>query len=100
MPPGPVAMGRLRPAWRQRLLQPDLLDQPAVALGIAERQERVVAGPLRVWARRLTAFLEVVHLADVHTPAGELGPGGLDIRDHQVQALNGAVRARVAHERD
>ena len=30
------------------------------------------------------------HLADVHAAADEIGPGGVDVLDHQFQTLNGA----------
>src|SRR3984893_17487154 len=81
----------------------DLLQQPAVAVGIAERRERAVAAmlgirtanpepPKQVGLVRAgvhpTGVVE--HLADRDTAAKQLFAGGLDVGDDQVQALGGA----------
>ncbi len=76
----------------------DLLEQPAVAIRVAERRVRGVrAPPLRVGPRdarvRFAGLarlpLVVVHLADVHAAADEIGPGSFDVLDgkeHPVHA--------------
>src|SRR2546425_3593181 len=57
-----------------------LLHGPAVAIGIFEEDERPPGFHLDV--------------ADVDPALGELGTGGVDVRHHQLQALDGA-RLRV-----
>ena len=82
----------------------DLLQQPAVAVRVAERGERAVAGVfgrrsadatvravgLELGARRLG----VEHLADLDTAGGELVARSLDVGDDQVEALGRAGRGR------
>ena len=82
----------------------DLLEQPAVAVRVAERGERAVAGVLGRGAADATARavgLEpsarrrvVEHLADLDAARGELVARGLDVGDDQVQALGRARRGR------
>ena len=45
---------------------PDFLDQPAVAVGIFERDERAVVAPYRIQPRRLPLWPEMERLAGVH----------------------------------
>ena len=82
----------------------DLLQQPAVAVRVAERGERAVAGVIgrgaadaaaRAVGLELSAGRPgVEHLADLGTAGGELVARGLDIGDDQVQALGRAGRGR------
>ena len=59
----------------------DLLQQPAVAIRVAERRVREVRPPWRVGARGPP----VLHLADVDAAADEIVPGGVDVLDRQEQ---------------
>src|SRR5262245_2570063 len=82
--------------------RPDLLEQPAVAIWIAETGERKVAGVIGCRPAHSSAFavgLElsarrpgVEHLADPGTARGELVACGLDVGDDQVKALCRARR--------
>jgi hypothetical protein len=74
-------------------LDTDLLDQPDVAVGVIEGDEGVVAAALWVGAGRLATLLEVEDLADLDAALCQLGPGGVDVGDDQVQALDGAGRS-------
>ena len=82
----------------------DLLEQPAVAVRVAERDERALAG---IIGRRAadatirTVVLEpsagrplVEHLADLGTAGDELGARSLDVGDDQVQVLGRPGRGR------
>src|SRR5262245_21462446 len=119
-----LSVGGLRPPQRARQIrggresshsgvyptgQPsrDLLQQPAVAVGITKRCERLVTAmlgirtadpmpPEQVGLVRagMDAAGAVEHLADLGTPAEKLLPRGLDVGDDQVQALGGARRGR------
>ncbi len=81
----------------------DLLQQPAVAVGIAERGERAVAAMLGIRTadpeppKQVGLVRAGVHpaavverLADRDTAAKQLFAGGLHVGDDQVQALGGA----------
>ena len=82
----------------------DLLDQPAVPVGIVERRERAVAltvgiragdasflaGVTEPSARR--SFVE--HLTDLDTVRKQHVAGGLEVLDDQVQALGRTGRGR------
>src|ERR1700709_1067269 len=80
----------------------DLLEQPAVAVRIAERGKGTVAGVIRrgtAHAAAAAVGLElgagrpgVEHLADADTAGDEAGARSLDVRDDQVQALRRARR--------
>src|ERR1700730_15393598 len=78
----------------------DLLDEPAVAVGVAEGEKRVVAGPFRIRAWGLTGRSEMEDLADVHAALHELGPGRVDVGDAEVEALERARRGHVFHRDD
>src|SRR5215831_4064102 len=77
-----------------------LLDHPAGAVGVAERQERVEVGALRVGTRPLLAVLEVKDVAYVHPPPAEFLPRGLDIGHDELQAIERAGGILVSHEGD
>src|SRR4051812_48567924 len=67
----------------------DLLEPPAVAVRIAERGERAVAGPLRIWT--VAGFLTrgaMEHLADVSAALDELRSSFLDVGDDQIHVLS------------
>jgi hypothetical protein len=87
----------LRPL--RRISARDLLHQPTVAVRILERQERAVVLALGVQAGGLTALGEVERLNDGHVATHELGPGGLDVADDEVQTLERAGPV-IAPERD
>src|SRR6267378_2982733 len=82
----------------------DLLEQPAVAVWIAERGERAIAcmvgcGPADSTARAVALELSsrrrgVEHLADPGTTGDELVACSLDLGDDQVEALGRARRGR------
>ena len=63
----------------------DLLEQPAVAVRVAERRVREVRAPGQVEPGGPT----LVHLADVDAAADEIVPGGVDVFDREVQPLKG-----------
>ena len=104
--PGPRPRRTSSSAGSIRPGQPggDLLQQPAVAVRVAERGERAVAGaigrgPADPTARASGSELRarrprVEHLADLGTAGGQLVAGGLDVGDDQVQALRRAGRGR------
>src|SRR5947209_1738701 len=75
-----------------RLASPGLLYNPAVAVGVAEGEERAIVAALGIRPRRPFACLEVEDLADVYLALDELGTRGVDVGDDQVQALDGARR--------
>src|SRR4051794_38156892 len=75
----------LKPLWQVTSVLPfaagepgrDLLQQPAVAIRIAERRVREVRAPFLLEARRPA----LVHLADVDAAADEIVAGGVDVVD-------------------
>src|SRR5262245_9582524 len=71
----------------------DFLQQPAVAVRIAERGERGITAPLRIRAaeRRLSRTGTVDHFAHVDAATDELGTRGHDIGHDEVKS---ACRAR------
>src|SRR2546430_3217654 len=73
----------------------DLLEQPPVSIWIAERGEAQVGASFRVRARnrfgRARAVPPLVEdLADLDAAAHEVLAGHLDVRDGELQTLNGA----------
>lgn len=70
---------------------PDLLDQPAVAVGVAEGQVRAVVGPIGMQSGRLSFCAEVEWLGHFHAAIDEVGVRRFDVGDDQVQTL---VRCR------
>src|SRR5689334_7596419 len=64
-----------------------LLDGPAVAVRVAEEAERV---PRPAVAVLPLAVLDVPDGGDVDPAADELGTGGVDVRDTQLEALQRA----------
>jgi hypothetical protein len=60
------------------------LDRPAVAVGVAEEHEGV---PAAAGAVDAVGALVVLDLADLDTSLEQLGPGGLDVGDDQLQSL-------------
>src|SRR5215207_6079614 len=64
----------------------DLLEQPAVAVRVAERRVREVRAPGQVEPGRLR---RLVDLADLDAAADEILSGGVDVLDRQVQLLEG-----------
>src|SRR5512133_4307634 len=70
----------------------DLLELPAVAVGVAERCAREVRARVLVEARGPRHL----HLADVDAAADEIGPGGLDVVDHEDHARGGPRLRRGA----
>jgi hypothetical protein len=72
------------PSWSTLL---DFLNQPAVAIRVAERDETVVVGPPGIEARGLSFRSEVERLAHIDSAIDELSPRGLDVGRDQVQSL-------------
>ena len=70
-----------------------LLDGPGVAVGVAEEDEGVPAAARTVDAG---GALVVLDLADGDAPLGQLGAGGLDVGDDELQALH-RPRRRLDH---
>ena len=64
------------PSWSTLL---DFLDQPAVAIRVAERDETVVVGPPGIEARGLSFRSEVERFAHIDSAIDELSPRGLDV---------------------
>jgi hypothetical protein len=62
----------------------DLLQQPAVAVGIAERGERAVAAMLGVRTADLAVRAGVEDLAHLDAGFDQLVPGGRDVGNDQV----------------
>src|SRR5438045_9780063 len=75
--------------WRPGLRGGLLLDRPAVAVGVAEERKRVPRPAVTVLP---LAALDEADGRDVDAGVGELRPGGVDVGDAQLQALE---RARV-----
>src|SRR4051795_3925242 len=72
----------------------DFLEQPAVAVGVAEGGVAQVGAAFRIQARRRwLARRAVERLADVDTAADQVLARGRDIGDHELQALS---RARLS----
>jgi hypothetical protein len=65
----------------------DLLEQPAIAVRVAERRVREVRAPGPVGKPGRLRLL--LHLADVDAAVDEIFPGGVDVLDRQVHQLNG-----------
>src|SRR5687767_8464213 len=87
--------GEARRGWVDSTREPsgDLLQEPFVAVWIAERGVREVTGPRRMSAAdcRLSWTVTVEHFAHVHTRRNELSARSLDIRHDEV---NVSCRAR------
>src|SRR5213596_2183563 len=64
----------------------DLLEQPAVAVRVAERCVREVRA---VWQVEPGGLRLLLHLADVDAAADEILPSGVDVLDRQVHPLKG-----------
>src|SRR5215468_9504045 len=87
------------PSGKQRL---DLLEQPAVAVWIAERGERAVAGVIRrgsadssalaIGLKLSTRSPGVEYLTDRDAAGREFLSGFFDVVDDQIEALGGARR--------
>src|ERR1700754_1690189 len=72
----------------------DLLELPAVAVGVAERCPGEVGARALVEARGPVDL----HLADVDAAADEIVPGGVDVLDREDHGLSGPrLRRRAAH---
>src|SRR3954452_11894628 len=65
----------------------DLLEQPAVAVRVAERRVREVRAPFDRLEARGPAL---VHLADLDAAADEIVAGGVDVRDREQQPVGGS----------
>ena len=99
VPPPDVAARRTasdrRPSSTGRALL-HLLQDPAVPIGIGEPRERGVIAPGRVAAGHLPRRRQVVkhaaqvveHVADRDATPDQLEPGGVDIRDHELQSAD------------
>src|SRR5437867_3003490 len=72
------------PSWSTLL---DFLDQPAVAIRIAERHETVVVAPPGIETGRLSFRSEVERLAHIDSALDEFSPRGLDVGRDQVHPL-------------
>ena len=71
----------------------DLLEDPGVAVGVAEVGERVVVGCARVRARACQPLGVMWRISlDLDAAPDELGPRGLDVGDDEVRAAVGAGR--------
>src|SRR4051812_35464559 len=64
-----------------------LLEQPAVAVRVAERRVREVRAPGQV--REPGGLRLLLHLADVDAAAHEIFPSGVDVLDRQEHPLKG-----------
>src|SRR5207245_7003840 len=62
---------------------------PGVAVRIGEEDERVPGSARPI---RPISILDVSDGAGVHAPLDQLGPGGLDVADHELQTLRGTRR--------
>src|SRR3954453_12604959 len=83
---GGVVMG----SW---LLAPtDLLDGPAVAVGVLEGEEGFVVPAVRSQSGLLALGAEVERLADLHATLDQFGVRRLDVVHDQVRALVAARR--------
>src|SRR3954463_12018103 len=65
----------------------DLLEQPAVAVRVAERRVREVRAPGQVGEPGGLWLL--LHLTDLDAAVDEIFPGGVDVLDRQVHPLKG-----------
>src|SRR5713226_783078 len=77
-----------------------LLHHPAVAVRVAEREERGEVAALRIGPRHLLARLEMEVVANSHPALDELVARCLDVRNDELQALEGTGRVGFHHERD
>ena len=68
----------------------DFLDEPPVAVRVAEREVRAVVGALGMEPGACPSAPKWKGSPTSTPRAGELGAGGLDIGHHEVQALVGA----------
>src|SRR4051812_45611595 len=75
-----------------RLASPDFLHDPAIAVWVAEGEERAIVAVLGIRPRHLFARVEMEDLASFYPALDERGARGLDVGDHQVQALDRARR--------
>src|SRR3954454_9705505 len=66
----------------------DLLEQPAVAVRVAERRVREIRAPRQVG--EAGGLRLVLHLADVDAAADEIFSGSVDVLDSQVQPVKGS----------
>jgi hypothetical protein len=71
----------------------DLLEEPAVAVRIAERCIREIGATFRVRARKKLTPLAVEHLTDLDAAADEILARRVDVGDDQFHALSGAGRS-------
>src|SRR3954447_14424647 len=83
---GCVAVAPCAPLHRPRRL---LLDRPAVPVRVAEEEERVPRATVAVLP---LAVLEEPDRCRLDALPDELGAGGLDVRDAELQTLEGAGR--------
>src|SRR5262249_37577435 len=92
--------GRVNPTGKARR---DLLEQPTVAVRVAERGVRAVAAACGIWTRdptppeqerficaRMNLATPVKDFAHLHAATAEILASGLDVRHDQVQALRRA----------
>src|SRR5680860_1002733 len=68
----------------------DLLEEPDVAVGIAELDVRAVVASFGVESRSLAVLSKVEEVADLDAPLLEILTNGLDVGDHQVQPPYGS----------
>jgi hypothetical protein len=67
--------------WGSSNVVLDFLEEPAVAVRVAERAVRPIVRPLRVHPGRLALRPEPERLADLQPAPDELGTRGLDVID-------------------
>src|SRR6185369_1323471 len=65
----------------------DFLQQPTVAIGIAERSHRAVGAPLRIWTADRTVRTEVEDLANVDARGDDRVAGGFYVGNDQISPL-------------
>src|ERR1044071_2384092 len=65
----------------------DFLQQPTVAIGIAERSQRAVGAPLRIWTADRTVRTEVEDLANVDARGDDRVAGGFYVGNDQISPL-------------
>jgi hypothetical protein len=68
----------------------DLLEEPPVAVRIAEGGVREVGATFQVRSRNKTPPIAVEHLADLDAAAEEVRTRRIDVGDDQLQTLSGA----------
>src|SRR5207244_5391690 len=97
---------QIDPSWRwyrscRELPALDLLDEPGVAVGILEGDERVVALPFWIGFGQLAALAEVEHLAGIDTALDEPVARGIEVGDAEMQAVEApGSHLGVLHDRD